>query len=73
MCGEFLIVGGRDNHVECSSAIYQLWNDQFVEVGHLSVGRRECLVVTPSPHEIMVVGGSGWFEIDDTMEEFSVV
>ena len=57
ICGEFLKVGGQDDRDEGSSAIYQLWNNQFVEVGHLSVARRECLVVTPSSDKIVVVGG----------------
>ena len=74
MGGVFLIVGGKDRN-KGSSAIYQLWNNQFVEIGHMSEARRECLVVILSPDKMMVVGG--WdqknMRISHRVEELSVV
>ena len=74
MCGEFLIVGGRDGHNEHSSAIYQLWNNQFVEIGHMSEARSECSAVTPSPDKMVVVGGRDQHGMTaHKVEELSVV
>ena len=73
VCGELLIVGGQDNHVRNSFAVYQLWNNQFVEVGRMFKARRQCLVVTPSPYKMVVVGGYCQFGVTQTVEEFSVV
>ena len=75
MCGEFFIVGGRgrnDSGIR-SSAIYQLWNNQFMEIGHMSEAKWACLVVTPSPDKMVVVGGLGSNAITHTVEELSVV
>ena len=57
MHGEFFLVGGRDSRGERSSAIYQLWMNRFVEVGHLSEPRAACGVATVSPNKMVVVGG----------------
>ena len=73
VCGEFFIVGGRDDSGKHSSAICQLWNNQFVEVGHMSEARCRCLVVTPSPQKMVVVGGWDQIRISHTVEELSVV
>ena len=74
ICGEFLIVGGRDGNGKLSSAIYQLWNNQFVEVDHVAEAKRWCLAVTPSPDKMVVVGGfSRGGMISHTVEEVSVV
>ena len=78
MCGEFFIVGGGDgrDEFEYSSTIYQLWNNRFVEVGHMSEAREECSVVTASPDKMVVVGGSmhtgDYAIVSPTVEEVSV-
>ena len=48
LCDKFILVGGLIE-TECSSAIYQLDNNQFVEIGRMNV-------VTPSPNKMVVAG-----------------
>ena len=41
------------------NSIHQLMDMQWVKIGSMSDGRRECLVVSPSPNRMMIVGGVG--------------
>ena len=57
---KLIIVGGQQNGSQVNS-IHQLRNGQWVKIGFMSaaIARSKCLVVTPSPDKIMIVGGYG--------------
>ena len=69
LCGQLVIIGGiRSKGPDKSpvigkknrSCIHQLQlYKQWVKIGSLSSGRRECLVASPSPEKMVVVGGGG--------------
>ena len=63
----------RDNGKQGMSrvnTIHQLIDEQWVEIGPMSSGKRRCLVVTPSPEKMIIVGGYGG---GDSVEEYVVV
>ena len=69
LCGHLVIVGGT----QCSllvNSIHQLLDGQWVEIGSMSSRRNMCLVVSPSPDKMMIVGGAGG---GDSVEECVVV
>ena len=52
---QLVIIGGmRGSSV---NSIHQLVDGKWVAIGSMSSGRRECLVVSPSPDRMMIVGG----------------
>ena len=58
LCEQLVTVGGRRG-VSLVNSIHQLLDGQWVEIGSMSSGRSDCLVVTPSPDKMMIVGGLG--------------
>ena len=56
--GQLVTVGGERGYPQVNS-IHQLIDGQWVEIGSMSSGREKCLVVTPSPDKMMIVGGVG--------------
>ena len=56
LCGQLVIIGGERGGSPVNS-IHQLVDGQWVEIGSMSSGRKECLVVSPSPDKMMIVGG----------------
>ena len=60
--GQLVIIGGMKG---CSSvdSILQLVGEQWVQIGpmpaYMNSGRKLCLVASPSPDQIVVVGGRG--------------
>ena len=56
--GWLVIIGGKCNWSYIDS-IHQLVDGEWVEIGSMSNNRRDCLVVSPSPDRIMIVGGYG--------------
>ena len=70
LCGQLVIIGGMQGKSLLNS-IHQLINRQWVKIGSMSSSRRLCLVVTPTPEKMMIVGGDGWGE--DSVEECFVV
>ena len=56
LCGQLVIIGGRRG-LSLVNSIHQLFDGQWVEIGSMSHGRRWCLVVSPSPDKMMIVGG----------------
>ena len=56
LCGQLVIIGGWRGSSSVNS-IHQLVDGQWVEVGSMSSGRMRCLVVSPSPDKMMIVGG----------------
>ena len=54
--GKLVTVGGQRGSSQVNS-IHHLIDGQWVEIGSMSSGRERCLVVTPSPDKMMIVGG----------------
>ena len=53
---QLVIIGGIQGGSSVNS-IHQLVDGQWVAIGSMSSNRRECLVVSPSPDRMMIVGG----------------
>ena len=72
--GQLVTVGGERGGSLVNS-IHQLIDGQWVEIGSMSSGRSMCLVVTPSPDKMMIVGGYGaeFLLILDSVEECVVM
>ena len=69
LCGQLVTVGGERGGSKVNS-IHQLIDGQWVKIGSISSGRSRCLVVTPSPDKMMIVGGYG---AGDCVEECVVM
>ena len=67
LCRQLVIVGGVQGWSLVNS-IHQLLNGQWVKIGSMSSGRSMCLVVSPSPDKMMIVGGVG-VRARDNVEE----
>ena len=75
LCGQLVIIGGKRGRSSVNS-IHQLVDGQWVEIGSMSSDRWKCLVVSPSPDKMMIVGGhsGGVFGMaTDSVEECVVV
>ena len=68
LCGQLVTVGGRGGWSRVNP-IHQLLDGQWVKIGSMSSDRWRCLVVTPSPDKMVIVGG--WEE--DSVEECVVM
>ena len=68
LCGQLVTVGGMRRGSQVNS-IHQLLDGQWVKIGSMSSGRSMCLVVTPSPDKMMIVGGL----LEDSVEECVVM
>ena len=66
LCGQLVIIGGEQDRVVKS--IHQLVDGQWVNIGSMSSGRKWCLVASPSPDKIVVVGGLDAFTPLDSVE-----
>ena len=67
---QLVIIGGMQGGSTVNS-IHQLVDGQWVAIGSMSSNRRECIVVSPSPDRIMIVGGvktSGPLLFQDSVE-----
>ena len=58
LCGQLVIIGGMRDGSPVNS-IHQLVDGQWVNIGSMSSGRDQCLVASPSPDKMVVVGGWG--------------
>ena len=72
LCGQLVVVGGKQSEFSGSlvnmmvpsmgygsvNSIHQLVDGQWVKIGSMATGRYSCLVISPSPNKIIVVGGS---------------
>ena len=75
LCGQLVIIGGSRGGSSVNS-IHQLVDGQWVEIGSMSSDRRMCLVVSPSPEKMVIVGGyrGGLIGVaTDSVEECVVV
>ena len=76
LAGQLVCVGGRRGGVgyqPLDDCIYQLVDGQWVKIGYLSIVRELCLVVTPSPECMLVVGGDVDFSLSDSVEMYEVI
>ena len=64
LSGQLVIIGGMQGLSKVKT-IHQLLDGQWVEIGCMSCDRVLCLVVSPSPDKMMIVGGGG----EDSVEE----
>ena len=55
--GQLVVIGGRRRDGSPVNSIHQLVDGQWVEIGSMATDRFRCLVVSPSPDKIIVVGG----------------
>ena len=76
LCGQLVLVGGMRGGSQVNS-IHQLIDGQWVEIGSMSNVRERCLVVSPSPDKMMIVGGiEGYragYTVSNSVEECVVV
>ena len=73
LCGQLVIIGGSRGWSTVNS-IHQLVDGRWVEIGSMSSDRRMCLVVSPSPDKMMIVGAGGLLgATTDSVEECVVV
>ena len=72
LCGQLVVIGGERDRSSVNS-IHQLVDGQWVEIGSMATGRDSCLVVSPSPDKIIIVGGQSGFKKLDIVEECIVV
>ena len=68
LCGQLVIIGGKQGQSPVSS-IHQIVDGEWVRIGFMARGRQYCLVASPSPDRIIIVGGVG----EDSVEECAVV
>ena len=66
LCGQLVIIGGYRRGVSPDNSIHQLLDGRWVEIGSISRDRQWCLVVSPSPDKMMIVGGGVG---EDSVEE----
>ena len=69
LCGQLVIIGGRQDEPPVNS-IHQLVDGEWVRIGYMASDRWCCLVTSPSPDRIIIVGGAGEL---DSVEECAVV
>ena len=70
LCGQLVVIGGSRRVGSPVNSIHQLVDGQWVEIGSMATGRFWCLVVSPSPDKIIIVGGAVSFsESLDIVEE----
>ena len=73
LSGELVIIGGQQTYQSSVNSIHKLIDGQWVEIGSMSSRRRMCLVVSPSPDKMMIVGGFYGSTSLDSIEECVVV
>ena len=70
---EQLVIIGGEQGLSSVNSIHQLVDGQWVKIGSMSSNRDMCLVVSPSPDRMMIVGGYGYYRAKDSVEECVVV
>ena len=72
LCGQLVLIGGHQVGSYVNS-IHQLAGGKWVKIGSMASDRGYCLVVSPSPDKIIIVGGqqeNPYKPIDDVEECF---
>ena len=67
--GQLVMIGGIQAESTVNS-IHQLVDGKWLEIGSMSCYRERCLVVSPSPNRMMIVGG---YKAIDNVEECVVI
>ena len=69
LCGQLVLIGGWQG-VSSVNSIHQLVGGEWAKIGSMASDREDCLVVSPSPDEIIIVGGleNSLQPIDDVEE-----
>ena len=70
LCGQLVIIGGMQDLSPVNS-IHQLVDREWVRIGSTASDRCLCLVASPSPDRIIIVGGG--YCAGDSVEECAVV
>ena len=65
LCGQLVVIGGWRRDGSPVKSIHQLVDGQWVEIGSMTTGRLMCLVVSPSPDKIIIVGGWGSNSVEE--------
>ena len=75
LAGQLVCVGGSGGGASSpqDDFIHQLVDGQWVNIGTLSLARDRCLVVTPSPDRMLVVGGVNGYSSSDIVEMYEVI
>ena len=76
LAGQLVCVSGRRERVYGSprdDSIHQLVDGQWEKIGNISSAREDCLVVTPSPDRMLVVGGDNVLSHSDSVEMYEVI
>ena len=68
LCGQLVLIGGRLGGSPVNS-IHQLVGGKWVKIGSMASGRYYCLIVSPSPDKIIIVGGWKNLQSIDDVEE----
>ena len=69
LCGQLVLIGGRLGGSAVNST-HQLVGGKWVKIGSMASGRGYCLVVSPSPDKIIIVGGlDNTIQLIDDVEE----
>ena len=63
LCGQLVLIGGRRDVSSLVNSVHQLVDRQWVEIGSITSDRGMCLVVSPSPHKIIMGGDAIVFNI----------
>ena len=66
LCGQLVLIGGYQDGSSVNS-IHQLVGGEWVKIGSMARGRCNCLVVSPSPDKIIIVGGRCRPYVTDTL------
>ena len=72
LCGQLIIIGGGQDESPVNS-IHQLVDGEWVRIGSMASTRYLCLVASPSPDRIIIVGGVGALFSVDSVDECAVV
>ena len=70
LCGQLVLIGGMKQDGSLVNSIHKLVDGQWEEIRSMAIDRRWCLVVSPSPDKIIIVGGDdGFLQKLDIVEE----
>ena len=72
LCGQLVIIGGEQDRSLVNS-IHQLVDGEWVRIGSIASSRNYCLVASPSPDRIIIVGGLRALRAVYSVEECAVV
>jgi hypothetical protein len=78
LCGQLVIIGGTPGSTASSTkasvnSIYQLMDEQWVEIGTMHFGRKSCFVVNTTPEKLVIVGGRDKVKMLNSIEECTVI